>query len=116
MFFGMDSATPLPNISVAACRDRCDAMASGCEGFTFESDDPMPASLLSECYVTAKPSKNLMDMSNNKECDGATSPSDCPFHLYRVSGDIQPSWKSVLANLAYTLPFLGQGGVHAPHA
>ena len=54
-------------------------------------------------------------MSNDGHCTGSASPSDCPFHLYRVSGDIYHSWAAVLANLEYTTPFLGQGGVHPPY-
>ena len=54
-------------------------------------------------------------MSNSNECTGSSDPSDCPFSLYRVSGDINAHWSAVLANLEYTLPFLGEGGVHAPY-
>lgn len=46
---------------------------------------------------------------------GADDPSDCPFNLYRVSGDISSSWRAVLANLEYVLPFLGEGGLHPPY-
>ena len=49
-----------------------------------------------------------MDMSNANHCNGASTPSDCPYNFYRVSGDIGSSWGSVLTNLAYTLPFLGE--------
>eukprot|EP00729_Bicosta_minor_P020719 gene20719-20455_t len=55
-------------------------------------------------------------MSNVNYCTGDTgsAPSDCPFNIYRVSGDISGSFQAMLANLAYTLPFLGEGGVHPP--
>lgn len=115
MFFGMAAATPLHNVSFAACRARCDALGGGCGGFTFESDEAAPASALGACYVQPSPHPNHMDMSNAHPCSGDSSPSDCPFHVYRVSGDISASWRSVLANLAYTRPFLGEGGLHPPY-
>lgn len=116
LFFGMASATPLPNVSFSACEAACDTHGD-CGGFTFEGEYPAPApsQLLRACYLKDKPVRNPMDMSNVNHCTGAATPSDCPFHMFRVSGDIRPSWSSVLANLAYTLPFLGEGGVHAPY-
>lgn len=115
MFFSMASATPLPKISFDACRARCDALDAGCGGFCFEGDEPVPTSLIGTCFLQEKASPNHMDMSNSNECRGDTSPSDCPYNFYRVSGDISASWRSMLANLEYTLPFLGEGGVHLPY-
>ena len=114
MFFGMAGATTLQHVSFADCRSRCDALKAGCGGFCFEADVPAPASPIDTCYLMEAPHPNHMDMSNSNFCTGATSPSDCPFNLYRVSGDISASWRAMLANLAYTLPFLGEGGVHLP--
>ena len=116
LFFGMAGATLLHNVSsYAGCRARCDALQAACGGFCFESDEPEPTSLSDPCYLMQAPHPNHMDMSNSNHCTGAASPSDCPFNLYRVSGDIGASWHSMLANLEYTLPFLGQGGLHLPY-
>ena len=113
----MASATALPNITFEDCAARCDSLGADCAGFTFAADapPPTPGSLLRECFVTAKAQPNRMDMSNSGRCTGSSTPSDCPYHLYRVSGDIAPDWASVLANLRYTLPFLGEGGLHPPY-
>jgi hypothetical protein len=113
LFFGMEDATLLSNVSLDACRAHCDTLKSGCNGFCFESHDPAPTSI-STCYLKKSTRQNHMDLSNSNDCTGASSPSDCPFNLYRVSGDISGSWGSMLTNLAYTLPFLGEGGVHLP--
>lgn len=115
MFYGMGSVTPLSNISLADCRSHCDALKSDCGGFTFASREAAPAALITACYVMKNARVNRMDMSNANYCTGTSSPSDCPFNMYRVSGDISGSYGSMLANLAYTLPFLGEGGVHPPY-
>jgi hypothetical protein len=81
MFFGMESATPLFNISFADCKAHCDELKTGCGGFTFESDQPEPSALIRTCYVKEKAQKNRMDMSN-AHCTGDKDPSDCPFNLY----------------------------------
>lgn len=114
MFFGMGSALSFGSVSLTECRARCDSLNTSCGGFTFTSDSPTPTSKI-QCLYKAKVQENHMDMSNSNYCTGNKSPSDCPFHLYRVSGDISRSWRSVLANLAYTLPFLGEGGLHPPY-
>mmetsp|Transcript_47777 Transcript_47777/g.95388 ORF Transcript_47777/g.95388 Transcript_47777/m.95388 type:complete len:377 (-) Transcript_47777:159-1289(-) len=116
MFFGMAGATALHNVtSFAACRSHCEVLQAACGGFCFEGDQPQPATLAGPCYVMEAPHPNHMDMSNSNHCTGASSPSDCPFNLYRVSGDISRSWRSMLANLEYMTPFLGEGGVHPPY-
>lgn len=115
MFFGMGSATVVPNVSFDACRSKCDALGKGCGGFCFKSRDPVPRGMIEQCYIQARAVPNHMDMSNTNFCDGSSSPSDCPYNLYRVSGDISASWRAMLANLEYTLPFLGEGGVHPPY-
>lgn len=116
MFYGMNSATMLPHISFSDCRAKCDGMKGACGGFTFASREPAPTTApLDACYLQAKAAPNKMDMSNSNFCTGESDPSDCPFNFYRVSGDIYHSWDSVLANLEYTLPFLGEGGLHLPY-
>jgi hypothetical protein len=115
MFFGMEQAMPLPNVSFADCRAQCDALQAGCGGFCFEGIEPAPTAPIGACFLKERAQPNHMDMSNANYCDGATSPSDCPFNFYRVSGDISSSWGSMLANLQYTLPFLGEGGLHLPY-
>jgi hypothetical protein len=115
MFFGLADATLLRNVSFYSCRARCNQLGTRCAGFTFAGDEAQPTSPLRECYIVAHAERNLMDMSNANHCTGDASPSDCPFNLYRVSGDIGPTWNSVLANLQHVLPFLGQGGVHEPY-
>jgi alpha-galactosidase len=136
MFFGMQTATVLPNTTFADCRAHCDGLQAGCGGFAFESAEvphttasapplatrpgapPPPRPRLRQCYAMgATPTPNHMDMSNSNQCTGAAAPSDCPFNLYRVSGDISPSFGSVLANMERALPFLGQGhgNVHLPY-
>lgn len=84
MFFGMASASALPNISVSDCRAHCDQLGSACAGFTFVGDVPAPTSLLHECFVSAKAERNVMDMSNANHCSGASTPSDCPYNFYRT--------------------------------
>ena len=118
MFFGMGTATILPgNSTFAACTKHCDSAGADCGGFAFTSTDaePTPSTAIGACYIMgANPRPNYMVMSNSNTCTGDSDPSDCPFNLYRVSGDISNNWKSVLTNLEYTLPFLGEGGMHPP--
>ena len=52
MFFGMGSATQLPNVTFTECRAHCDALNTSCGGFTFVSDDPKPT-VGSHAIVTA---------------------------------------------------------------
>ena len=115
LFFGMEEATPLHNVSFAQCQARCDAMEASCGGFCFEGTDSKPVGAMSRCFVQRSARPNHMDLTNSNMCTGAASPSDCPFNFYRVSGDISSSWSSMLTNLAYTTPFLGEGGVHLPY-
>jgi len=114
MFFGLDRASELNNVSFKDCEANCTNAGKSCAGFTFVADVAQPQSLLSTCYVSQSARRNHMDMSNINHCTGDQSPSDCPFNMYRVSGDISGSWRAMLTNLEYTLPFLGQGGVHPP--
>ena len=39
------------------------------------------------------------DLSSSGHCTGISSPSDCPYNIYRTSGDIGTYWDRVLANL-----------------
>ena len=91
-------------------RHRCVIIGvqAACGGFTFEAREAEPTTPI-QCYVQAQVRLNHMDMSNSNYCTGASDPSDCPYNLYRVSGDISGSFGAMLANLAYTLPFLGEG-------
>jgi hypothetical protein len=47
---------------------------------------------VSICYIKNKtdppPHLQLADLSNSDHCAGNTTPSDCPYNLYRTSGDI----------------------------
>ena len=115
LFYGMADATVLANVSFDDCKASCDTQGEACGGFSFEGRLPAPKTTLEKCYVKESVQPNPMDMSNANYCTGDASPSDCPFHFYRVSGDISASWHSMLANLAYTTPFLGEGGVHPPY-
>ena len=114
MFFGMGDATMVPKISPSSCRKHCVSLNASCGGYTFVGDVPEPAENI-DCYIKVNAARNHMDMSNSNYCNGNSDPSDCPFNMYRVSGDISASFKSMLANLEYTLPFLGQGGIHPPY-
>eukprot|EP01043_Picozoa_sp_COSAG02_P015065 COSAG02_NODE_633_length_19262_cov_32.473256_3_plen_232_part_00 len=114
MFFGMGDATVMPNVSVPTCRTHCKSLNTSCGGYTFVADVPEPSENI-DCYIKAKAACNHMDMSNSNYCKGDADPSDCPFNLYRVSGDISGSFKAMLTNLEYALPFLGQGGLHPPY-
>ena len=114
MFFGMGEAVALANVTFGECKAQCDAR-SNCTGFCFTGRDPTPSSLIEMCYLQANAHPNHMDMSNSNFCTGDADPSNCPYNLYRVSGDICNHWSCVLANLEYTLPFLGEGGVHLPY-
>ena len=107
MFFGMGSATVLRQVSFLDCQENCTRAGEGCGGFTFPATTP-PASgttVLPECFVLRHASRNHMDMSNVGYCDGATSPSDCPFHMYRVSGPF--CWLSTSTLLTHG--WLGKG-------
>ena len=105
---GNEAAPPLENSSYTECRSRCDALAT-CLGFCFESLEREPAHVKA-CYVKASLAPNHMDLSMAGHCTGEASPSDCPFHIYRTSGDIYHTWGSMLANLQSTIPFLGGCG------
>lgn len=115
MFYGMGSATVVSNVLFSECQAKCEALQDDCGGFCFTSRDPQPQKRLTSCYLQKHAAPNHMDMSNSNYCTGAKDPSDCPYNFYRVSGDISRSWGSILANLEYTLPFLGEGGVHLPY-
>ena len=115
LFYGLASATVLTNVTFNDCRAHCDSLQTGCGGFCFAAEHPAPQSVLTQCYLSRSATPNHMDMSNANFCTGASDPSDCPYHMYRVSGDISASWHSMLANLEYTTPFLGEGGVHPPY-
>jgi hypothetical protein len=82
MFYALQAATPLSNISLADCRARCDALGTSCGGFCFEGTEPQPQSLLETCYLGGQGvHPNEMDMSNSNYCRGDQTPSDCPYNL-----------------------------------
>ena len=93
MFFGMSETTLLSQLTFEDCRAHCTANTTGCGGFTFVGMDPKPTGLLSECYLSKRAAMNRMDMSNSNFCTGSSNPSDCPYNLYRVSGDISRSFQ-----------------------
>ena len=108
---GDDAVPPAANVSFVDCKTGCDTNAN-CSGFCFESDLPAPPAggLVAMCYWKAKKGLhfNSMDLSQSGHCLGTTAVSDCPYSLYRTSGDIGPSWLSMLNNLALTVPFLSK--------
>jgi len=108
-FFGLGSATLVPKVTFAACKSHCDALQAECGGFTFKSLEAEPSTPV-ECYVEARPRQNHMDMSNTNYCTGSSDPSDCPYNLYRVSGDISASWGAMLAVLSVNICLLSRRG------
>ena len=104
---GSDEETPLVNATASACLDECTGRGAGCVGICFQSDEPWPHSPVGKCYIKARGARYAaMDLSNNGACAGTSSPSECPYNMFRTSGDIQPHWSNVLRNLASTLHFL----------
>ena len=77
-----------------------------CFGFCFESNEPQPARV-KLCHIKNSSKFLAADLSSSNHCSGTTTPSDCPFNLYRTSGDIRAYWDRLLSNLASTVPFLG---------
>ena len=97
---------PLHNHTFDECEAACTTHA--CQGFCFQGNDPHPLGEIGICYVKNNHSHYQdADLSYSNHCTGTTSPSDCPFNLYRTSGDIGTYWDRVLSNLATTVPFLG---------
>merc|ERR1719444_780166 len=106
----------LANTTLEACQARCTETA--CAGISFASREPAPA-FIEKCYVDAGGHDdyfNPSDLSNSNYCQGSTSPSDCPYNIYRTSGDISNNWGSMLANVEYTVPFLGPEPLSRPGA
>lgn len=101
---GHDMRPPLLNTSYQACRAECEKLR--CFGFCFESDELRPAQL-PRCYVKGESHFQPMDLSSSNHCTGTSAVSDCPYNLYRTSGDIGTYWDRVLSNLDSTVPFLG---------
>ena len=106
---GDDMDPPVPNISYAACKSRCDANAS-CKGFCFESDSPKPSGLLPRCITKVSLHFDSMDLSQSSHCRGDGSNreggvSDCPFSMFRTSGDIYHTWQAMLSNLGTIVAF-----------
>jgi hypothetical protein len=110
---GHDAIPPLVNTSYADCKAACDKV--GCFGISFEDPDPAPTHKLKLCYVKNVSHFQPADLSFSDHCTGETMPSDCPYNLYRTSGDIGTYWDRVLSNLGSTLPFLtGECGQPQP--
>eukprot|EP01052_Picozoa_sp_SAG31_P016966 SAG31_NODE_1143_length_9694_cov_5.541011_3_plen_229_part_00 len=102
---GHDAVQPIGNVSFASCKAECDRLA--CAGFCFQSDDPEPVSL-PRCYVKNSSSHfSPADLSSSNHCTGRKLPSECPYNIYRTSGDIGTYWDRILSNLGSTVPFLG---------
>lgn len=101
---GHDAIPPLQNTTFEACRQACDNI--GCFGFCFQDPDPAPTHKLAICYVKNATHFQSADLSNSGHCAGTTDISDCPYNLYRTSGDIGTYWDRVLSNLGSTVPFL----------
>ena len=69
------------------------------------------------------------DSNTQGNCTGTTPISDCPYNLYRTSGDINPNFGHVLGNLNTVTKYLGSNtspplsrpgawaypGTHIPH-
>lgn len=90
--------SPAANVTAEACFQMCTS-SSACLGLSFEADVAMPKGILKTCYM--KSALHFIDYdATNSKCTGLTTPSDCPFNFFRTSGDINPSWKSMIGNLA----------------
>lgn len=98
---------PLVNISYEACRAECDR--TKCFGFCFQIPETQPAAV-EKCYIKNVSHFSPADLSNSNHCQGSSSPSNCPFNIYRTSGDIGTYWDRVLSDLASTVPLLGTPG------
>jgi len=49
-------------------------------------------------------------------CSGTSDISQCPFNLYRTSGDITNTWASMFSNLQSVIPYLGNPPLSRPGA
>ena len=97
--------SPAANITADTCIKMCTA-SSACLGVSFEADVALPKGILKKCYM--KSALHFIDYdATNSKCTGTTTPSDCPFNFFRTSGDINPSWKSMIGNLGTVPPYLG---------
>lgn len=101
---GHDMVPPLNNTSYAACKAECERLS--CFGFCFQSPQAQPAHV-ERCYIKNVSHFSAADLSSSNHCKGTTSPSDCPYNIYRTSGDIGTYWDRMLSNLGSTVPFLG---------
>ena len=81
---GSDLVTPMANTSYAACKATCDKL--NCHGFCFENDQLTPDSI-NLCYVKNMSKFSDADLSYSNHCKGSSSPSDCPYNIYRTSGE-----------------------------
>ena len=83
---GHDAVPPMLNTSFAACKSQCDKL--DCFGFCFESNEPTPAGIIGKCFVKNASHFSQADLSSSNHCTGTTPISDCPYNIYRTSGDI----------------------------
>eukprot|EP00039_Didymoeca_costata_P010223 m.137037 g.137037 ORF g.137037 m.137037 type:complete len:602 (-) comp14743_c0_seq4:85-1890(-) len=76
------------------------------QGMTVPCGEP-PLSSTSCGWPDDNPNKMLPPLGPTEEgyCSGTTSVSNCPYHLYRSSGDVQNSWLSVHGNMLTTIKF-----------
>jgi len=95
--------SPLRNASFGACMANCTELAK-CQGISFESDELSPHAPLAKCYLKSVVHFVPYDASN-AHCQFDGSPNDCPYNLYRTSGDIDATWSSMLANAETTLRY-----------
>ena len=101
---GHDAYAPIANTSYQGCKAACDKI--DCFGFCFQDEDPAPEHV-ALCYVKNETTHfQSADLSDSGHCKGDEGVSDCPYNLYRTSGDIGTYWDRVLSNLGSTVPFL----------
>ena len=104
----------MPNITAQACLTTC-TQSAACKGVSFEGSTPEPPGLVKRCYLKSAVHFIPYEASDSK-CTGETMPSDCPYNFFRVSGDINAKFQSMLDNLGATVPFLGNDSLSRPGA
>jgi len=58
-------------------------------------------------FLVQRPVGEYNSNDGSDHCTGTTDISDCPYNIYRTSGDIGTYWDRMLSNLGSTVPFLG---------
>ena len=81
---GHDAVAALENTTMEACKSTCDKLK--CGGISFEDSEAAPTHELRLCYVkNASCHFQPADLSFSNHCKGTSTPSDCPYNLYRTS-------------------------------